>query len=231
MKTKVVVSDWDGVLCDSAEIYVAHFNTVLRHYGKEEITIEDFRAKVSCPLAKETFKRLGIEEHDLPDAFRQFMELARLGPQPNLFPYAYDTLRWLHDRSIAVYITSAHHEEDLGRFIGNYGLAGFLTGIRGDARPLDKINFLECVISARGILPDELVFVDDMDEIISLAERVGCYRVASASGFCSYERLRNARPDKIIYHLKGLQGFINWIDFHEQQGPPISNPSKKQSEK
>mgnify|MGYP001596881726 CR=1 FL=1 len=45
MKTKVVVLDWDGVLYDSAEIYARHFNTVFSMYGKEPLSLDDFRKR------------------------------------------------------------------------------------------------------------------------------------------------------------------------------------------
>lgn len=229
-KIKAVALDWDGVLCDSFKIYTAHLNTTLTRYGKPQITLDDNRSKTSGPSVTETLRRCGIEEHDLEEARRVFLELARSGPEPPIFPDTHDTLRWLYDRSIMVFIVSAHPEEDIRRFIESYGLSGFVTGLRGGAGPTEKVSFMKTLLAERKIAPEEIILVDDMDVIMALAEDIGCWRIASARGFCSPKRLRLANPHKIARTLKSLQGFINLIN-HDKLNRLHPNPSKAQSAK
>ncbi|MDO8561055.1 MAG: HAD family hydrolase [bacterium] len=208
MKTKVVVFDWDGVLCNSAEIYVQHFNTVLAHYGKEPVTLWEFRESAKT-TNKEFFLQYAIKNTE--EATRRFIALTRKEPRPNLFPDVHDTLRWLSHRGIETRVVSGHPKKDIERVLKLYGLDGMITNVKGGVSVPDKIQSLADVIIEKGITADELVFVDDMDEILKLAREIGCYVVGSARGFCSYTRLANAEPDKIMHNLKGLEGFINWI--------------------
>ncbi|MFY9461620.1 MAG: HAD family hydrolase [Candidatus Sungiibacteriota bacterium] len=228
MKTKVVVLDWDGVLYDSAEIYVGHFNTVLGRYGKEPVTLLEFRERAKTTV-KEFFELFGVD--DVAEAERQFIDLTRQEPRPSIFPDTHDTLRWLHHRYIETHIVSAHPRKDIELLLAEYGLASFVTSVTGHASPKDKIGFIAGIIAARQINPSELVFVEDMDQTLRLASIVGCYRVASARGYCSYKRLLKAKPDRIIHNLKNLQGFINLIHHSQPQNLPDNSAIKKASGK
>lgn len=213
MKTKVVVLDWDGVLYDSAEIYAAHFNTVLARYGKTMYALPEWQELVG-PTAEESFRRAGFEDTDVPEAKRQFIELTRGEPRPTIFNDTYDTLRWLRDRNITAYIVSAHPMTDIGIELAKNDLLKFVAAIQGNASPQDKVAFLQNLVDGQSysVKADELVFVDDMDTVLEVASSVGCYRVASARGYCSQERLLRVSPDKIIHNLKNLQGYIILID-------------------
>ncbi len=224
MKTKVVVLDWDGVLYNSAEIYVRHFNTVLGRYGKEPITLQEFRERAKTTV-EEFFALFGID--DIAEAKRQFIDLTRQEPRPMPFTDTNDMLRWLHHRSIETHIVSVHPDEDIKLLLAKYELASFVKSVTGNASPEDKILFVASIIALKQIDPDELMFVEDMDQTLELAATVGCYRVASARGFCSYERLVCAKPDKIIRNLKNLQGYINYIHYsHEPVLPATDSPRK-----
>ena len=215
MKTKAAMLDWDGVLYDSFEIYTKHISEVLRRFGKPPITVQDNRERISAPSAEATLKRAGIDESDIGEAKCQFIELTRGEPRPTVFPDSYDTLRWLNHRDIKTFIASAHPEADIRRMLDSYGFSGFVTGVMGDRTPESKIEYLAYVMVDLGITVEEMVFVDDMDEVLELAHPIGCYLVASASGYCSYERLLRVRPDRIIHNLRNLQNFINLIHYSE----------------
>lgn len=228
MKTKVAVLDWDGVLYDSAEIYVGHFNTVLARYGKDALTLQQFR-ECAKTTTEEFFGQFGVE--NIAEAEHLFITLTRGEPQPVIFWDTYDTLRWLRHRFIEVHIVSARPTEDICRLIDRYNLIRFITSVRGNATPERKILALASIIAARNILPDELVFVDDTDVTLEKARSIGCYRVASSRGYCSYERLAAARPDKIIHNLKKLQVFINLIHHSQPQNLPENTMPRKASGK
>ncbi len=228
MKTKVIVLDWDGVIYDSAESYVRHFNTVLGRYGKEQMTLQEFRERAKTTV-EEFFALSGID--DVAEAKRQFIDLTRQEPRPAPFTDAHDMLRWLHHRLIETYIVSAHPSEDIELLLAKYGLTPFVKSVTGNASPEDKIGFIAGVIAAKQIEPDELMFVEDMDHTLELAATIGCYRVASARGYCSYERLVCAKPDKIIRNLKNLQGYINYIHYSHEQVLPAADLPRKASGK
>lgn len=229
MKTKVVVLDWDGVLYDSAEIYVGHFNTVLGHYGKEPVTLQKFRERVVAADSGEFFMLAGISE--VEQAKQKFLKLTRGEPRPTVFADTHDMLRWLNHRLIETHIVSAHPTEDICRILSRYDLARFVTSVRGDTSPEGKIAFLTGIIATKGIAPDELIFVDDVDVALEAARSAGCYRVASARGYCSHERLLEARPDKIIRNFKNLQGYINFIHYSHQPVLPAAGTPRKASRK
>lgn len=231
MKIKIAVLDWDGVLYDSTEAYVAIFNTVLGLYGRPQITLEDFRESISGPTAAETFKRCGLDKNDITCAVKLFLPLTRGGKRPMIFRDVHDTLRWLCDRHIKIFIASARPEKEIRRLLKLYDLEEFVTRVHGNANPQVKASFIRTLIIDNNISPDELIFVDDSVDVIRAVRFINCYVVASARGFCSYERLDAANPHKIIRNLKNLQGFINLIDEGERPRPQASSTSKKQSEK
>ena len=227
MKTKAVVFDWDGVLYDSAAIYAAHFNTVLARYGKTMYALPEWRELVG-PTAEESFRRAGLEDTDIPEAKRQFIELTRGEPRPTTFKDTYDMLRWLRDRGITAYIVSAHPMTDIVIELAKNDLLKFVAAIQGDASPQDKIAFLQNLVRGGrySVKADELVFVDDMDTILEAASSVGCYRVALARGYCSQKRLLRARPDNIIHNLKNLQGYINLLHYSQPQNHHVTGGKK-----
>lgn len=221
MKTKAVVFDWDGVLYDSAAIYAAHFNTVLARYGKTTYTLPEWQ-ELFGPTAEESFSRAGLEDTDIPEAKRQFIELTRGEPRPTIFDDVYDMLRWLRERYITVYtvyIVSAHPTVDIRTELAKNDLLKFIAVIQGYASPQDKVVFLQNLVRGGGysVKADELVFVDDMDTVLEVASSVGCHCVASARGYCSYKRLLRAKPNKIIHNLENLQGYINLTDYVQPQ--------------
>ena len=231
MKTRVVVLDWDGVLCDSAEIYAKHFNEILRMCLLAPYSLQDFRERIFGATAEETLRRAGVTENNIPEARRRFIALTRGEPRPALFWDVHDTLRWLHHRFIETHIVSAHPTEDIVDVLDEYNLKPWVMSVSGNSSPEQKIEILSTFITGRGIRPDELVFVDDIDATLESARRIGCYRVASARGYCSYERLLKARPDKIIRNLKNLQGFINLIHHSQPQNLPENTTIRKASGK
>lgn len=220
MKIKAVVSDWDGVLYDSASRYFECFNAVLVEFGLSLFPSDAFRSWLSGLTAESTFLKAGLKEADLPEAKRRFIELTRQEPMPKVFPDTMDTLRWLHDRNIALFIVSAHPTDDIRRILETCEVTHMVTELRGNLSFGGKIAFLKEVRRTRNIAPNEIVFVDDMDEPIARAREASVITVASARGYCSYARLLAAQPDRIIHDLFSLQRFLNLLNSENISPPP-----------
>lgn len=208
MKIKAAVFDWDGVLYDIAPSGFAKFNIVLVEFGMPTMTFENLR-DISAPTVKESFERAGLSAEDALRARDRFAALHESEPPPSVFPDVPDTFRWLHERSVNIYVVTVRDETNIRALLEKHLLMPFVNGIRGDARPETRMAFLSQLPIDLGIAKDEMVFVDDSADMLEMARAIGCYRVGSARGLSSYARLAATQPDAIIHTLFAFQRYLN----------------------
>jgi HAD superfamily hydrolase (TIGR01549 family) len=109
-KVKVVIFDCDGVMFDSKQANIAFYNTILKHFGKPDLSDKDIEI-VHMSTAEEAVNYLFRDDPRLPEAqkyrlqidYQQFINLM------DMEPHLKEVLSSLHNR---YYIALATNRTD-----------------------------------------------------------------------------------------------------------------------
>lgn len=208
---KQVCLDWDGVLCDSVEIYYRHVNHTFIAFGKPPFaSIQEYKEQ-SEALLRVLFEKRGIT--NVEEARKFCMKLILTGPKPPLYQHAHDTLRWLKDRKKRVTILSAHPEEDLIRMLYALEIRHLIDDIRAGLSPEEKAKEACKIMQEGEYSPKELIVVDDSVPVLETMKPLGCHVFGSAYGHCSPNRIRATVQSGFVLHdIRALQNKINRIE-------------------
>jgi len=73
----------------------------------------------------------------------------------------------------------------------------------------DKRERIHDILSEHGLLPEETVFIGDMEHDVETARHGGIPSVAVLTGYNRLDQLRRARPDLIVEHLGELRALLD----------------------
>jgi ADP-ribose pyrophosphatase YjhB (NUDIX family) len=93
----------------------------------------------------------------------------------------------------------------------------------------DKRKKIHDILSENGLLPDETLFIGDMQHDIETARHGSVHSCAVLTGYNTLDQLRKAEPDLIVEHLRELREILEQNDLHlkpavrkfEDGHPPI----------
>jgi len=201
-------------------------NHVLVQAGKPEMSLEMFRAEFCLPFT--TFY----------DKYTPEVPMDQLEG-------------WFHDRfrRAQASVCALPHSQAFLEFCKGNGLRTFLLSTvapehfevqqeaTGFGRYLDipyigvwdKRQKIHEILTANELVPDETLFVGDMQHDIDTAKHGGIHSCAVLTGYNTLDQLRMAQPDLIVEHLGELQAILREHDFHlhppatafEESHPPI----------
>ena len=193
-----VIFDWSGTLVDDLPAVLEATNHVLRLAGCAEFTRDRFRAEFRLPFTgfyeKYTphvplpkleewfhgkFREVQGTVEELPHA-RRFLEFCRGAGLKTLL------LSTLHPDHFAVQARVNRFDEYLEhRYLGVW----------------DKREKIGEILRTHGLIPEETVFVGDMEHDVETAKTGGILSVGVLTGYNRLEQLRRAGPDLIVEHL------------------------------
>jgi ADP-ribose pyrophosphatase YjhB (NUDIX family) len=95
---------------------------------------------------------------------------------------------------------------------------------------LDKREKIHEILAENQLMPDETLFIGDMQHDIETAKHGGIHSCAVLTGYNTLEQLREARPDLIVEHLGELRRILEQNDLHlkpetekfEEIHPPLA---------
>ncbi len=104
---KMVAFDCDGVMFDTKKTNRAFYNQILNHFGKPDLTPEQF-AHVHMHAVHESLKHLFANEKErvAADAYRQQMDYFRFIPYMDIEPYLKPLLKKLQPRYKTAVVTN-----------------------------------------------------------------------------------------------------------------------------
>lgn len=204
--------DADGTIVDSRKFAFDVSNDVLKRLGKRTHTPEEF-----CELFSSDYrlhiKHMGIdtvqEEKFLVDTWNT--KLVTEKQKFKLYDGVLNVLKYLYKRNYKMALVSSTSRLQLQLYFNLFGIDKFFSVIiaREDVdeqKPSTK-PFLQAA-EQLDASPRDCIVIDDADDGIEAAKKIGATTIGITWGFNSYQRISNAKPDFIAETADGLHRII-----------------------
>lgn len=222
-----IIFDWSGTLVDDLPAVWEASNYVLTQAGREEMSLEQFRAEFCLPF------KIFYDRHtpDVPMAqleewfhgrFRQVQSSVCALPHSQKF------LEFCRQHKIRTFLLSTVAPDHFAVQEQATGFGKYLD--RPYVGVWDKRQKIHDIIKENQLTPEETLFIGDMQHDIETAKHGGIHSCAVLTGYNTLTQLRSAAPDVIVEHLGELQDTLGQNDFHlrppnkgfEAAHPPVA---------
>lgn len=204
--------DVDGTIVDSKRFAYDVYNDVLRHLGKRTFSPEEFSELFSSDY-RIHLKRVGIsskqEVEFLVDAWN-----SRLDADKHKFKIhegVLDILRHLCRHNYKMDLVSSSSRLQLQLYLDLFGIDKFFSVIISREDVDEQKPSTKPILKAAerlAVSPKDCIAIDDADEGIIAARKIGAITIGVTWGFHSYRRIYNAKPDFIAKTPKELHTII-----------------------
>jgi phosphoglycolate phosphatase len=211
-----IIFDWSGTLVDDLPAVLKASNFVLAQAGKPAMSLEQFRAEFTLPFKK-------FYDRHTPEVPMEKLEIwfhaefKRAQTSVIELPHAREFLEFCRRHKIRTFLLSSVHNDHFKIQCEVTGFGEFLE--RPYVGVWDKREKIHAILAENNLLPDETVFIGDMEHDIETARYGGVHSCAVLTGYNTLLQLRNARPDLIVEHLSELREWLMKNDFHIK--PPV----------
>jgi phosphoglycolate phosphatase-like HAD superfamily hydrolase/ADP-ribose pyrophosphatase YjhB (NUDIX family) len=218
-----IIFDWSGTLVDDLPAVWKATNHVLKMAERPEMTLEEFRAEFCLPFTR--FYDRYVPHVSLPQlevwfhgSFRQVQDSVVELPHARRF------LEFCRERGMRTFLLSTVHPDHFKVQAGVTGFGVFLD--RPYLGVVDKTAKIHSILEENKLLPEETIFIGDMQHDIETARHGGIRSCAVLTGYNSLGQLRAAKPDLIVEHLGELREILesNGLDFESNS---LEHPVRK----
>ena len=221
-----IIFDWSGTLVDDLPAVWKATNYVLTRADRAELSLEQFRAEFCLPFT------LFYDRHTPHVPLAQLEEwfhsrFRQVQDSVCELPHARDFLEFCRARKLRTFLLSTVHREHFAVQAGVTGFDKYLD--RPYLNVWDKRAKIHEILQENQLVPDETLFVGDMQHDIETAKHGGIHSCAVLTGYNTLAQLRAARPDLIVEHLRELREVLEQNEMHlkptakrfEESHPPI----------
>jgi len=222
-----IIFDWSGTLVDDLPAVWKATNFVLAQADRPGMSLEEFRAEFSLPFTN--FYHRHTPHVPLPQLEDWFHHYYReIQDSVAELPYARDFLEFCHTRRLRTFVLSTIHHDHFLIQSRVTGFAAFLDRPYTDV--LDKREKIHEILAENRLVPDETLFIGDMQHDIETARHGGIHSCAVLTGYNTLEQLREVKPDVIVEHLGELRHILEQNDLQlkpeterfEELHPPLA---------
>lgn len=203
---KNIILDWSGTLVDDLAPVVQATNAIFRHYGRPEMTLDQFRTHFRLPFS-------GFYAEFLPEATTEGLEVlyerffAGLQDDVSLLPGAREFLDFCARTGRRTFLLSTIKRTHFDTQSARLGVRSAFE--HPYVEILDKREKIREILAAHALDPAETAFVGDMVHDIETARHGGVLDIAVLTGFDSAAKLQDARPSIIVDNLSTLQKLLS----------------------
>lgn len=198
---KNVILDWSGTLADDLSAVLRATNLIFREYGRNDLTLEEFRRHFRLPFS-------GFYAEFLPEATSEGLEALYerffhgLQDEIDLLPGALDFLQFCRATGKRTFLLSTIKPSHFEKQAARLGVMEFFeychVGI------MDKREKIREIIRIHGMDPSETMFVGDMVHDIETARHGGILDVAVLTGFDPPDKIMKAGPTMVVRDINSL---------------------------
>ncbi len=221
-----IIFDWSGTLVDDLPAVWQATNYVLTQAGKAEMSLEQFRAEFCLPFT--ILYDRHIPEVPLPQLEVWFhSRFKQVQDSVCELPHARDFLQFCRARNLRTFLLSTVHQD-------HFAVQSTVTGFdkyldRPYVNVWDKREKIHEILEENNLMPQETLFIGDMQHDIETARHGGVHSCAVLTGYNTLDQLREAEPDVIVEHLRELREILEQnslelkplIKEFEDSHPPI----------
>jgi phosphoglycolate phosphatase len=221
-----VIFDWSGTLVDDLPAVWEATNYVLTQAQRAEMTLEQFRAEFCLPFT--IFYDRHVPHIPLPqleDWFHTRFRQVQSSVCP--LPHARDFLEFCRAEKLRTFLLSTVHRDHFAVQSAVTGFGPYLD--KPYLNVWDKRKKIHDILEENSLVPEETLFIGDMQHDIETARHGGIHSCAVLTGYNTLDQLRAAQPDLIVEHLGELREVLKQNDLHlkaqaadfEEKHPPI----------
>ena len=215
MKTKVIIFDFDGTLCDTRSNIIVAFRATMERLGLEMRDEATCGATIGLTL-RDGFKSMYPTLDDVAidncvDTYRQIFAERREELMPELFPGVKATLEELHKRGHRMTIASSRLTDSLLLFMRHHAIDHYFEYVVGSDSVTNHKPHPEPALKTLAELkiePSEAIMVGDMPVDIAMAHNASIRAVGVSFGNATHEELTEAKADWIIDDIAKLLEII-----------------------
>lgn len=215
MKTKLIIFDFDGTLCDTRRNIIIAFRATMERLGLDMRDEETCGATIGLTL-RDGFKSMypaldNAAIDNCVDTYRQIFAERRKELMPDLFPYVKETLEELHRRGHRLTIASSRLTDSLLLFMRHHSIEGLFEYVVGSDSVENHKPHPEPVVktlNALGVAPSEAIVVGDMPVDVLMAHNAEVRAIAVEYGNATRAELTESQAEWIIDDFRELLTII-----------------------
>lgn len=217
----LVVFDWNGTLLADTRVSCTAVNHILKHLGKEPVTLERFRETAAIPAfdfyAQNgcTYAELESTREECAAIFHKVYEEGAAGCRSRRGSRR--ILHWINSMGGASLLLSNHTMTGIEAQLARLGFTQYITAVLAHtdlgiaSHKRTKQTRLENFLKARNWQNIPMILVGDGPEEMEIAKTLGAYSAAVTGGNYSEKRLRRLNPDFVIHSITELQAILEEI--------------------
>ena len=215
MKTKLIIFDFDGTLCDTRRNIIIAFRATMERLGLDMRDEETCGATIGLTL-RDGFKSMypaldNAAIDNCVDTYRQIFAERRKELMPDLFPNVQETLEELHRRGHRLTIASSRLTDSLLLFMRHHSIEGLFEYVVGSDSVENHKPHPEPVVktlNALGVAPSEAIVVGDMPVDVLMAHNAEVRAIAVEYGNATRAELMESQAEWIIDDFRELLTII-----------------------
>lgn len=215
MKTKLIIFDFDGTLCDTRRNIIIAFRATMERLGLDMRDEETCGATIGLTL-RDGFKSMypaldNAAIDNCVDTYRQIFAERRKELMPDLFPNVKETLEELHRRGHRLTIASSRLTDSLLLFMRHHSIEGLFEYVVGSDSVENHKPHPEPVVktlNALGVAPSEAIVVGDMPVDVLMAHNAEVSSIAVEYGNATRAELMESQAEWIIDDFRELLTII-----------------------
>lgn len=219
---KLVAFDWNGTLIADTWPILEGVNKVLKTFGKKPVSHKEFLEHFDVPVSI-AYKNHGLDIDSIENGHEKVSQIfhpyyenrvANIRTRSN----AKKVLIYLKKMGIKIIIFSNHTQYGVEKQLKRLKLTAYLEAVLANPErhhaliKRAKGERLKDYLSAKKLLPDEVLIVGDTIEEIQIAKSLGSMVCSITHGNCSTRRLKAAKPDYLISDLGQVINIVRNIN-------------------
>lgn len=206
-----IIFDWSGTLVDDLPAVWKATNYVLVQAERAEMSLEKFRAEFCLPFT--IFYDRHIPHIPLPQLESWFhSRFKQVQDSVCELPHAREFLEFCRAHELRTFLLSTVHRDHFAVQTAITGFEKYLD--KPYINVWDKRKKIHDILEENGLVPEETLFIGDMQHDIETAKHGGIHSCAVLTGYNTLDQLRAAEPDVIVEHLRELRDILEQNDFH-----------------
>lgn len=167
MKPKLIIYDFDGVICDSVNVKTRAFAELYKSYGKE---VQDQVVRYHLEHGgisryekiryfQETIIQMTASDEQIQEIAKDFSEMVKEKVIASIFINGAKEFIQQHADNCPQYICTGTPELEIVEILDRRGLSSFFKGIYGS--PKTKTQIISQIITSTGYSVEECIFLGD----------------------------------------------------------------------
>ncbi|MGE4350766.1 MAG: HAD family hydrolase [Bdellovibrionales bacterium] len=226
-ENQAVIFDWNGTIPDDSFLFCEATNKILLLLGASPVAIDPYREAYDVPV-NNMYRAFGCSEESMAEHRQEMVEVWRDHYEANVASVQLrdgvkDMLAEISARGHRLTVLSNYVRESIAAQAGALGIAEYFDAIL--ARPhadlkdvmhsKGKGDRLHAYVRENKV--QQAIIVGDSPEEMEIARAFGCVSVGISGGCCSEARIRSAKPDYFVHHVKEIPPIVRH-EFKNRRG-------------